>query len=123
MTDQIDYKENKIVVTLICCGFMFVLSFLVPVMAYVIPIRPAGEPIELWFQRSGSISVFIVLFSEYLLFSINNLLYPIGRWDSHEWPMKLKYGKAHSILIFLSFIAAIWGTAIWGYGDLFVSNL
>lgn len=120
MSEKVEPQEGKIFTHTIFSGVLVFLAFLVPVLALLIDFRPEGEALASWFQRSGSISVFFALFSEYLLFSISGLIYMTGIWDEHEWPMRLKYGRPHSFLSFFSFIAAIWGTAIWGYGDLFI---
>lgn len=81
---------------------------------------PRTETIDTWFQRSGSIVVFISLFSEYLIFSIHKLVFMTGIYGEHLWPMRLKYGKIYTLLSLLSFCGAAFGTVIWGYGDIFV---
>jgi hypothetical protein len=92
-------------------------------LSLYIEVRPQGETQSTWFQRSGSITVFIALFSEYLLFIINKAIFPTGIWGEDKWPMRLKYGKKSKTLSFLFLFSAALGTVIWGYGDLLITGL
>ena len=86
-------------------------AFSLPIVAYIIGIG---------FQRSGSITVILSLGVEiYLLNKMTTKhLLNSARAKSGDDPIVIS--SHYKILAFLSFGVAIFGTAIWGFGDLMV---
>ena len=83
-------------------------------------LKPEIDPAYLWFQRSGSIVVFLSL---YLDFNISkektrmNNQFP----NSHEGDFVENFEKHLPVFIILHIAClttAVIGTVIWGYGDL-----
>jgi hypothetical protein len=118
MSEEVPTQEGKIVSTLLLSFVFLIGTAALPYLTLEGLIMPESETSSTWFQRSGSIMVLLALTSEYMLFSIHKLVYMTGIWDEHLWPMRIKYGKPHTVLSLVSFMAAAVGTIIWGYGDL-----
>ncbi len=78
-----------------------------------------------WFSRSGSVIVLAAVISEYqLLIAKNNYLYKFitkGRWQTEQRIQphgSFKISKSHAIKEKIAHASVVFGTIIWGYGDL-----
>lgn len=86
---------------------LFLLSIIIPVGAWY-GLLQHDEKIEIWFQRSGSISVLFAVWVEFKLFTISNFASPVSAKgltmaDTIEGGrLKLKYGTAITKLKYLA---------------------
>jgi hypothetical protein len=103
---------------LLKCIPLALLAILIPIGAICSVFKPELEPVNVWFQRSGSLAVFFAVWIEYVLFSINDEINPTGYITSECAKPKEKFGKYYSFFKGLGVVLALWGTIIWGYGDL-----
>jgi hypothetical protein len=95
-----------------------ILSILVPVISFFVPWQPSGETLASWFQRSGSILVGLSVFAEFRLLSIHSTVNPGAGVMTFNNGTSVKQKKAYEILSSVVFVLAIFGTIIWGYGDI-----
>jgi len=100
--------------------FAFV-AVAIPVCALFLPIRPPGEALGVWFQRSGSIMTVLCLVLDLKVFSIYGRLFPSGLVDKGFEEFKTKYLPVYNGLTILLLALTAVGTIIWGYGDLLVT--
>ncbi|MGF1804347.1 hypothetical protein L4C31_03745 [Aliivibrio sifiae] len=79
---------------------------------------------DIWFQRSGSITVLFAVWAEYKLFKLAELTNPISEsgktWDDMRKSdeLQISYSKYIQGIKYFAAVLAIAGTVIWGYGDL-----
>lgn len=98
--------------------FLAALLALVFVFGYFGILKPKTEVYSIWFQRSGSLIVMLAILMEYKLFSIHQAIFPEKITLRQFSGLENKYGKKHKIFSIISTLFAIFGTFIWGYGDL-----
>lgn len=76
---------------------------------------PSADKPEIWFQRSGSVAVFIAVYLEYIaqyqLKTISELAYETINLSN---PYSKYFGWISKACVAL----AVVGTIVWGYGDL-----
>lgn len=102
-------------------GFFAFVAVAIPVCALFLPVRPSGESLGVWFQRSGSVMTVLCLVLELKVFSLYGRLFPSGFVDKGFNEFKAKYLPVYKgLTIILLFLTAV-GTVIWGYGDLLVT--
>ncbi len=103
-------------------GLLSVAAFLPPFITVYYPLMPEGETTASWFQRSGSLMVIIAIWTEYKLFSMNDY------FDLHDTryvvPIDLPktYKQIYTLITIIAALAMVFGTLIWGYGDVFIKN-
>lgn len=102
-------------------AFLSLVAIAIPVCALLVPIRPTGEPLGVWFQRSGSVMTVLCLVLDLKVFSIHGRLFPSGMVDKDFGKFKTKYLPVKNALTILLLILTAVGTVIWGYGDLLVT--
>ena len=107
-------RERKICVIFLC------VSLFVPVFSYLVPIRPLGEGVETWFQRSGSVMVVFALLGEMHAYQMFDVFKPSGFVGSTYEKTKTRYYSQVKYWNYLSIVFVSVGTLIWGYGDLFL---
>ena len=78
--------------------------------------KPDHEASAIWFQRGGSIAVFIAIFSEYKSQTSFRVLSGVEPMDMQAW--KRNYLYIFNKLKVLSLLVGLIGTIVWGYGDL-----
>lgn len=99
---------------------LFIISVAIPLFILVFNWIPPDENPKVWFQRSGSVMVIFSLLSEFTLLPLYNTLFP------GENTVTVNIGKVeiwrsvYSVVSALTLVTAVLGTAIWGYGDLWL---
>lgn len=101
----------------------FLLAILVPAISLFDELRPQNEILASWFQRSGSLVVLLALFAEYQLLKIREIMNPSGLITKDDEYCRDRYGSAYDCLVYVGLTCALFGTLIWGYGDLIVKLL
>lgn len=102
-------------------ALLALVALAIPIIALLVPIRPAEEPLGVWFQRSGSLMTVLCLVLDLKVFSIHGRLFPSGFVSVGFDEFKEKYLPIYKgLTILLLFLTAV-GTVIWGYGDLLVT--
>ena len=102
---------------------MVAVGFLPPIISLYYPVMPQGETLSSWFQRSGSLMVIISIIAEFKLFTLNDY------FDIHDTrvfgPVDLPktYKPIYILITLLAVTGMIFGTLIWGYGDLFIKSM
>jgi hypothetical protein len=98
------------------------LSILIPALSVLGFFKPSCETLGVWFQRSGAITVVFAIFTE---MNANQML---GVLDSSGMVGKTfqatydKYFKQVKAYNYISLFLVIFGTVIWGYGDLLIDK-
>ncbi len=114
MYDQLikpTYRRNKTLFII-----FIVLSILTPTLSIILP-EPNGETADLWFQRSGSITVIFALLAEHQAFKINAILSPENNPILTLGDIKEYFKKEANRYTVCALSMATLGTLIWGYGD------
>ncbi|WP_445510115.1 hypothetical protein [Salinicola sp. V024] len=112
-------EERQVVKALWSCVPLIILGGLIPVVAYFSFFRPESEAADIWFQRSGSISVIFGVWTEYSLSKVNEHINLSGIVVSDQTELSERFKLRYRIAQYLGAALAIIGTVIWGYGDLF----
>lgn len=110
--------DEKVIKALTIYILLIALAVIAPIAAYFKFLIPAAENPEVWFQRSGSISVLFAVWAEYELSKIGNLINLSGIASKDQVDLKNKYSIVSNLAKYLGVLVAIFGTLIWGYGDL-----
>lgn len=71
------------------------------------------------FARSGSLMVFFAVLAEFMLLNKANIKHIRNAQRAIEGVQPNNFSKAATLIGFASLILALFGTVIWGYGDLF----
>jgi hypothetical protein len=101
-------------------GFFAFIAVAIPVCALFLPVRPPGESLGDWFQRSGSVMTVLCLVLDLKVFALYGRLFPSGFVDKGFDEFKAKYLPIYKGLTILLLSLTAVGTVIWGYGDLLV---
>jgi len=105
------YRNNSLV--------LIVIAMFIPVVSYSSIFKPDIDSVEVWFQRSGALIVFVASVAEYHAFKIISTFTPARLAKDPDISIKIKYSdQAHKLIYFAATIIGF-GTIIWGYGDLF----
>jgi hypothetical protein len=106
----------KLELSFIYC--MCSVAIVVPIFAFYSYLKPATESIASWFQRSGAITSIFAIFCQ---LRINNFLEKVrGTAFAESWTMFNLFKRPLSIINYVVIIIAIFGSLVWGYGDLFL---
>lgn len=90
-------------------------------LAFVPGIRPMTEPIESWFQRSGSLTTAFAILAQ---LKTNNILERIrGGTFAESWELFHAFKGYQWAGNIISATILIIGTIIWGYGDLLLATV
>lgn len=111
-------EEKEVVKALLSCIPLIFLGVMAPVAAYFSFLRPEGEAADIWFQRSGALSVLFGVWAEYNLSKVNEHINLSGIVISAQTELSERYKLRYRIAQYLGVLLAISGTVIWGYGDL-----
>ncbi|WP_123637147.1 hypothetical protein [Marinimicrobium koreense] len=115
MFDQLikpTYRTNKRLFILFIS-----ISILAPTLSFFLP-PPPEEVADIWFQRSGSITVVFSLLAEHQAFIINYKLSPENNPILTMGDIKDYFGKVANRYTIYALSMATLGTVIWGYGDI-----
>ena len=104
-------------------SILVVISVLFSTLQLFIPtLNPTSEAHHLWFQRSGSFVVLASIWAEFVVVRLD------GYFDTYNEkymllePMRPSSYMMHNYLSKSAIVLAIYGTFIWGYGDLLFKN-
>lgn len=104
------------------CGAWLMLAVAVasPIAAALGFMRPEGEGLSAWLQRSGAITTVLSLLAlETLAFANSRIIPPKGGYgDVHKLALAPIYEPEIEALRVAAIIFTILGTLLWGYGDL-----
>jgi len=99
---------------------LVLLALLVPYLAFSAYLKPEGEPLNIWFQRSGSIVVLLSLIAEYLISRLHGIIRPAGFTSKATEEIRKKLEPSLMVLRYVGGAVAVGGTLVWGYGDFLV---
>lgn len=100
------------------CSSWILFAVVFVLFAFYCPWLPEGEKFDVWFQRSGSVLVVITVWVQ---FKLSNLATFFDE-DAYSVPFYVPKNVAccYSWLSTGNVLLMIIGTAIWGYGDIFI---
>lgn len=104
------------------CAALTVLAALPPTLAYFGFFKPSEETLASWFQRSGSITVILALWVEFLLIRIQKYHVLTGDLIVDEPEPEHKLIPLYTTILYAAGLFAIVGTVIWGYGDIMMGR-
>lgn len=113
--------EKEIRNNFLRCIPLLIIGIVWPVIAYYGLFLPAAEKPEVWFQRSGAITILAAIWIEYNLLKINTLINPVGMIDQNLKDVIPKYKIVFEVSQYLVAVFSICGTIVWGYGDFFLN--
>jgi hypothetical protein len=99
---------------------LIVVAIFIPFLANIGFIKPEAETINIWFQRSGSITVLLSLVAEYVISRLHGIIRPAGFTSKETENIRKKLENPLMVLRYIGGGAAVLGTIIWGYGDLLI---
>ncbi|ELL4392615.1 TPA: hypothetical protein SMS62_002578 [Pseudomonas aeruginosa] len=100
---------------------MVILAFVAPMVALTGWLKPNSEALGVWFQRSGAVMTVFSLITGSGIASILNRLSPRGLTDVHLELVRVKFQVSFEKIEWFSLVVAMFGTVIWGYGDVLLS--
>ncbi|MBL7005129.1 MAG: hypothetical protein ISR69_14015 [Gammaproteobacteria bacterium] len=115
-------ERPKVTKTLFFGVVTIAIGVFIPIIAIFVSVRPEGESLNTWFQRSGSIMVIVAVWAEVKLSHIQHLLNPTGVYTNDCLKLRKEYGTYYNLIVWLVSLIAVAGTLIWGYGDLMIEN-
>lgn len=116
--EEIKKSEDEVVSTLLWSIPLGFFSLIAPVLAFFGFGIPDSEKVDIWFQRSGAITVLFAAWMEYILAKSNEHINLSGIVVSQQILLSDKYKKPYRIAQYIGIVMLIIGTIIWGYGDL-----
>ena len=97
------------------------LSVLMPALSLSGILKPTGEPLGVWFQRSGAITVVFSVFAELKASNMLGIFQPSGFVNQTFYTTRDKYIKQVKIYNVIALFLIVFGTVTWGYGDLLLN--
>lgn len=117
MTEEYREYETKMKSSFKKSYYLMGVALLTPFIACLLSgLRPFNETIPEWFQRSGSIMVFIAATSEFNALRFSGLFNAMVL-DKEQSLLKQDNEDSFNFIQTYSFILMSIGTLIWGYGD------
>ena len=108
--------EKKLKIELCFISILIVCAVLSLIFGFFGWLKPAKEPLENWFMRSGAI---VSIFSTLACFKLNSFLEQIrGGSFSESWVSWNKFINHQVVVSWIATVIGILGAVIWGYGDL-----
>lgn len=100
------------------------IAFIFSLTTYFIPgfAASVNETHASWFQRSGSFMVVASLWAEFIVIRTEGYLDPYNEKYIVVTDMPAYLNKIHLYLSRAAVVFALYGTIVWGYGDLFIKN-
>ena len=93
-------------------------AFIVPYVA--LHWRPQDQQLETWFPRSGSLTTAFAVIAQV---RNNGILEKIvGTCFAESWKIHNEYKITANIANMISAFLVVYGTVIWGYGDLIITS-
>jgi hypothetical protein len=112
MYENVILKERKLF-------FIFTaLSILMPMISLTGLLKPSSEALGFWFQRSGATTVVFAVFAELKATNMLSSFKPAGMVNRSFHSTRDKYIKQVKIYNYIALFLIVFGTVIWGYGDL-----
>jgi hypothetical protein len=122
-TDSYVEAERKIRAELWQSLPLLLLTALIPILAFKSFLMPDEEDVAIWFQRAGSLMVVSSVWVEFKLFKIAADIYPSGVFSQDDTRLTEKYSVYFGVVKYLALAGALFGTVIWGYGDVFYKHI
>ena len=109
---------------LIGASALLSISFLFSFIALFFPeLAIKNDPPETWFQRSGSFIVVASIWAEFVIIRTQGYMDPFDEAYTIFSDMPESLNTLHKYLSASAIVLALYGTLIWGYGDIFVKNI
>ncbi len=112
----------KLWLAVVLAVLFLVASFAMPILALSLP-RPDEQPLDLWFQRSGSVTTVFALIAEMVIVRAKLSITPAG----FGWPGLNEQRRFFIPLLgkieWPMLVLTITGTLIWGYGDIYLQKV
>ena len=99
---------------------LIIVALVIPFQASMGFMKPDIETINIWFQRSGSITVLLSLVAEYVISRLHGIIRPAGFTSKETENIRKKLENPLMVLRYIGGGTAVLGTIIWGYGDLLI---
>lgn len=97
----------------------FVVSLIILLNGWYSWLNYFNDKPEIWFQRSGSLMVICLIFSEYHIYNIaSDISKPNVNISTYAIQTKILFKPYIKPIQFIAIFLAIISTFIWGYGDL-----
>ncbi len=97
---------------------LLILIILIPLLAANSCMKPVNEDASTWFQRSGSLMIVFAIWIEFKLFKVADDIFLNGIVTDQQSELAEKYRCKFEIMKYLAVIGALFGSVIWGYGDI-----
>jgi hypothetical protein len=94
------------------------LSFLFPIFALTEIFKPINESLGVWFQRSGATCVVFAIFAEFKAVKMSKVLDPSGFVSTSYDTAVKKYHFQVQAFNYIAIFLVVFGTFVWGYGDI-----
>lgn len=109
--------RNKLVSAIALVSVTFTFSFI----TFLFPsTNPTTDPHDIWFQRSGSFMVVASIWAEFILIRTGGYLDPHNEKYMVFTDMPPYLNHLHRQLSKAVIFLALYGTLVWGYGDLII---
>ena len=118
-------KESAITIRrkLIGSTIFLIVTFLFSFITLIFPETALkNDPPETWFQRSGSFIVVASIWTEFILIRTQGYLDPYDEAYIAITDMPQSLNTLHRYLSSAAIGLALYGTLVWGYGDIFIKN-
>ncbi|MGD0103845.1 MAG: hypothetical protein ABSC06_07385 [Rhodopila sp.] len=90
-----------------------------PLLSLVGRFRPQTESPGQWFERSGAVMTVFAVFAQFKANGIATMI--AGGTFAESWEAYHKYKRYQAAVAAVSLVLVVFGTAVWGYGDLIFS--
>lgn len=121
LEEKMEKAKREVVSSLLWSLPLGFLSVAAPILAFFGVCMPGSESTQIWFQRSGALTVLFAVWMEYILSKSNEHINLSGVVISRQTQLSKEYKVPYRIIQYLGILLAIVGTVIWGYGDLIYS--
>jgi hypothetical protein len=124
---QPSVSKNKNTIT-VCLYFLAItllwLSCLViSILAFNAAFMPSYEKVPVWFQRSGSLVTAFALYSDFLIQYFKSYSETCHNDKAKFYPVDSPLHSVINVTHYIALTVAIYGTVIWGYGDVIYIEL
>lgn len=112
--------KAKITLTIELCFIILlcIAAIATPVAALFIPLRPASEPLPIWFQRSGAVTSVFAVVAQFRISAFYEAIK--GGTFAESWQLFHFFIRRHRLVSRTAAAVTVIGAIIWGYGDLLI---
>lgn len=119
VNEQNSAKKCKIELSFI--AILCVSAVLVEVLSFSTSLRPNCETLALWFQRSGAITSIFSAFAQYRIGNFGESIR--GGMFNESWWLYRLFNTHHYVMSWIIAAITVWGSFVWGYGDLLIKYI